>query len=73
VHAAVAPGDSEPRPQSAALVGVLHDARRPLIGQSTGGLSTAQLRMVLSALEIAGRQFVPSADQLRTMRNCSGG
>jgi len=73
VHAADASGDGEPRPSAAALVGVLHDARRPLIGQSTGGLSTAQLRMVLSALEIADRQFVSSADQLRTMRNCSGG
>ena len=73
MHAADATGHGEPRPSAAALVGVLHDARRPLIGQSTGGLSTAQMRMVLSAFEIAGRQFVPSADQLRTTPNCSGG
>jgi len=72
VHAADASGDDEPRPSAAALVGVLHDARRPLIGKSTGGLSTAQLRMVRSALDIAGRQFVPSADQLWTKCSCSG-
>jgi len=73
VHAADASGDGEPRPSAVALVGVLHDARRLLIGQSTGALSAAQLRMVLSALEIAGRQFVPSTDQLRLICNCSGG
>jgi len=54
------------------MIAVINDARRVLAGR-VGGLTATQLRMLLSALELAGPRYVPSLNRLQVLRQCRGG
>jgi len=54
------------------MIVVINDARRELAG-SVGGLTATQLRVLLSALELAGLGYVPSFNRLQVLRQCRGG
>jgi len=53
-------------------ISVVNDARRVLAGRS-GGLTASQLQMLLSALELAGPEFLPSPVRLQVLRQCREG
>jgi len=66
-----APGGD--RTQSASqVIAIIHDGRRGLTGR-VGGLTASQLRMLLSALELAGLDWLPSLVQMQILSQCRGG
>jgi len=66
-----APGGD--RTQSASqVIAIINDGRRVLTGR-VGGLTASQQRMLLSALELAGPDWLPSLVQMQILSQCRGG
>jgi len=54
------------------MISVMNDARRGLACR-VGGRTATQLRMLLSALELAGPRYFPRPNQLKVLSQCRGG
>ena len=54
------------------MIAVINDARRVFAGR-VSGLTATQLRMLLSALELAGPGYLPSPNRLQVLSQCRGG
>jgi len=68
-----APAPGGDRTQSSSeVIAIINDGRRVLTGR-VGGLTASQLRMLLSALELAGPDYSPSLDQMQILSQCRGG
>jgi len=66
-----APGGD--RTQSASeVIAIISDGRRVLTGRVVGH-PASQLRMLLSALELAGPDYLPSLERIQILRQCRGG
>jgi len=66
-----APGGD--RTQSASeVIAIINDGRQVLTGR-VGGLTASQLRMLLSALELAGPDWLPSHDHMQILSQCRWG
>ena len=54
------------------MIAVINDARRVSAGR-VGGLTATLLRMLLSALQLAGTGYLPSRNRLQVLSQCRGG